>query len=313
MLADMSAPLHPRSAPAIALRMSASSVVIVCLVLLAASRMAAGSQDSMRIHGLWVWKAPSILATKGSAESLRDFCRAEGVSEVYVSVSEHGQMMTHGSMSDMLDVLHRANIRVEALLSSENADEGGAHLEKLLRGVRAILQFNREHPRERFDGIHLDIEPQQRTENKGSGNLRFLPGLVEAYHAVRNLAEPSGLTVNADIQNKLLKGSLEERRTLLSALPRFTLMMYEVSNPHDGDSIERKSHKVRAASGKFLDMAYDGLTGVDLAGMVIALRTPDYDQLLARMLQALDEANGANPHYLGWARHSYNDVVQAAY
>ena len=42
------------------------------------------------------------------------------------------------------------------------------------------------------------------------------------------------------------------------------------------------------------------------------VRTPDYDALLPRMLQILDEANGTNPHYLGWARHSYNDYLKAA-
>jgi len=246
-------------------------------------------------------------------ESLRDFCQAEGINEVYVSLSERNQMMAPDSMSHMLDVLHHTNIRVEALLSSENADEGGAHLDKLLERVRTIVQFDREHPRERFDGIHLDLEPQQRPENKGPGNLRFLPGLVEAYRAVRNLAEPAGLTVNADIQNKLLKGSLEERRMLLSALPRLTLMMYEVSSPNDGDSPGGKSQKAQAASKKFLDMAYQGLSGAHLARMAIALRTPDYEQLLPQVLKAVDEANEANPHYLGWVRHSYNDATQARY
>jgi hypothetical protein len=43
--------------------------------------------------------------------------------------------------------------------------------------------------------------------------------------------------------------------------------------------------------------------------MAIALRTADYGKLLPQMLQALDDANTTNPHYLGWARHSYNDVA----
>ena len=176
--------------------------------------------------------------------------------------------------------------------------------------VRTVVEFNQKNPRERFDGIHLDIEPQQRPENKGAGNLGFLPGLVEAYRAVRRIAEPAGLTVNADIQNKLLKGSLDERRMLLSALPRLTLMMYELSSPTDGDSAEKKAEKARTSSEKFLDMAYQDLGDAHLAKMVIALRTPDYDQLLPKMLAALDETNRANPHYLGWARHSYNDTVQ---
>jgi len=41
--------------------------------------------------------------------------------------------------------------------------------------------------------------------------------------------------------------------------------------------------------------------------MPFALCTPDYGDLLPQMLKKLDDANGANSHYLGWARHSYND------
>jgi hypothetical protein len=30
------------------------------------------------------------------------------------------------------------------------------------------------------------------------------------------------------------------------------------------------------------------------------------------MLAALDQSNGTDPHYLGWARHSYNDTLAGA-
>jgi hypothetical protein len=295
------------------MRNGATCLWALCLAFLPASSLAAGAEEGVPIHGLWVWKGPTVLESARGVESLRDFCRAADVNEVYVSVSERGQMMTEASMSHMIDTLHGAHIRVEALFSSENADEGGPHLEKLLERVQSILQFNQKHQQERFDGIHLDIEPQQRPENKGPGNLRFLPGLVEAYRAVRRLAEPSGLTVNADIQNKLLKGSLEERRMLLSASPRLTLMMYELSSPTDADSIQGRSQKVETASEKFLEMAYQGLDDTHVARMAIALRTADYGELLPDMLKSLDEANRPNAHYLGWARHSYNDSLPGAH
>jgi hypothetical protein len=178
--------------------------------------------------------------------------------------------------------------------------------------VQEVLSFNRQHPRDRFDGFHLDIEPQQRQENKGPGNLAFLPGLVDTYGAVRAIAEQNQMTVNADIPNKLLKGDLNKRQSLLSSLPRFTLMLYELSSPGDGDSTAVQAEKLRQASTKFMDMAYQGLSGGNLAKLAIGLRTPDYQQQLPGMLKTVQDTLAANPHYLGWAWHSYNDTLEDA-
>jgi hypothetical protein len=282
---------------------------LFCGILYAAYSVGAPAvDDPAPVHGLWVWKSPTVLEAPQGAEMLRDFCRAQGINEVYVSVSARSEASEDSQLAHLIGLLHRANIRGEALLSSADADEAGKHREKLLEHVREIVQFNQRHPADRFDGIHLDIEPQQRPENKGPGNLRFLPGLVDAFREVRKVAEQAHLTVNADIQNKLLKGDLGERRMLLAALPRLTLMLYELSSPGDGDSAEKKAEKLRSSSQKFLDMAYEGLGDANVAKMIIALRTPDYGDLLPEMLKTLDEAHRTNPHYLGWARHAYGDV-----
>ena len=111
-------------------------------------------------------------------------------------------------------------------------------------------------------------KPQQRPENKGVGNLQFLPGLVDAYRGVRSLAEPAHLMVNADIQKKLLKGEAAQRKLLLSSLPRLTLMLYELSSPGDRESEQKKIEKLQTESQKFLDTAYDGLQSTGLAKMV---------------------------------------------
>jgi hypothetical protein len=278
--------------------------LLVSVVILAGT---APAQE--RVHGLWVWKSPEVLGASQGAERLRDFCRAQGVNEVYVSYSAATASEEEGDFAHLIDLLHRSRIHVEALLSSTDADEPGKHRDKLLERVSQVVAFNRRHPGGRFDGVHLDIEPQQRPENKGPGNLRFLPDLTEAFRAVRMQAESAGMTVNADIQNKLLKGDVSQRRMLLSALPRVTLMMYELSNPNDGQTPEQKANKAAETSAKFLSMAYEGLGEHHLAGMAIALRTPDYGELLPKMLAQLDEANRDNPHYLGWARHAYNDTL----
>jgi hypothetical protein len=286
-------------------------VWLFCSVLLVVFSVSAfaGATPAL-VHGLWVWKSPTVLAAPRGAEKLRDFCKSEGINEVYLSVSVRSEASEEDRRAHLISLLHDSNVRVEALLSSTDADEPGKHRETLLDGVRKIVQFNQKHPTKRFDGIHLDVEPQQRPENKGGGNLRFLPGLADAFRAVRTLAEQAGMTVNADIQNKLLKGDLDQRKMLLSAVPRVTLMMYELSSPEDGESVEQKADKVEKASQKFLDRAYDGLGDRNLAKMVVALRTPDYGKLLPQMLEKLDDANHTNPHYLGWARHSYNDYLK---
>jgi hypothetical protein len=302
--------MHP-AIPALASLRRIASAWIVCAVGLVTFSAAASAQaGSAPVHGLWVWKSPTVLEAPRGAEDLLDFCRSQDINEIYVSISARSEADEEGKLAHLIALAHRGSIRVEALLSSTDADEPGKHRDTLLNHVRDIVQFNQGHPGNRFDGIHLDVEPQQRPENKGPGNLRFLPDLAEAFRAVRSVAEPAGMTVNADIQNKLLKGDLEQRKMLLSAVGRVTLMMYELSSPGDGDSAEQQAEKAQNASQKFLDMGYDGLGDRNLAKMVIALRTPDYGELLPQMLKKLDDANHANPHYLGWARHSYNDHLQ---
>jgi hypothetical protein len=257
-----------------------------------------------------VWKSPEILSAPHAAEDLLDFCRSQDINEIYVSISAKSEHTEEPQLARLITLMHRSKIRVEALLSSVDADEPGKHRETLLDHARLVVRFNDQNPNDRFDGIHLDIEPQQRPENKGPGNLRFLPGLIDAFREVRRIARPAGMTVNADIQNKLFTGNLDQRKMLLTSLPRVTLMMYELSSPGNGESAEQMADKVQNVSHHFLEIAYDGLDGPNLARMAIALRTPDYGELLPQMLKRLDDVNRDNAHYLGWARHSYNDTLK---
>jgi hypothetical protein len=281
----------------------------ILLTLLAVPLVALGQQSP--VHGLWVWKTPIILDLPSRGEALRDFCRSHQINEVYLSFSsQNGGNAEEREIDKLIDLLHKSHIRVEALLSSTDADEPGKHRDKLMAHVSEVVSYNREHEHERFDGIHLDIEPQQRQENKGPGNLIFLPDLLDAYRAVRAVAEQNQMTVNADIPNKFLKGDLNQRQALMSSLPRLTLMLYELSSPGDGESSTAQADKLRQASRHYMDMAYQGLSGSNLAKLAIGLRTPDYGQQLPDMLKVVQDVLGGNPHYLGWAWHSYNDVAQ---
>jgi hypothetical protein len=285
---------------------------VVAAVICFTAGPSALSQETP-VHGLWVWKTPTLLDLPARGEALRDFCRSHQINEVYLSFSsQNGGSAEEQEIQKLIGLLHHSHIRVEALLSSTDADEPGKHRDKLMAHVNEVLSYNRGHAHERFDGIHLDIEPQQRQENKGPGNLGFLPNLLDTYRAVRVVAEQNQMTVNADIPNKFLKGDVNQRQGLMSSLPRLTLMLYELSSPGDGESTAAQADKLRQASTRFIDMAYQGLNGSNLAELAIGLRTPDYQQQLPNMLKLVQDTLSGNPHYLGWAWHSYNDTLQAA-
>lgn len=140
------------------------------------------------VHGLWVWKSASVLGAPQGVPALRQFCQSAGISEIYVSFPARADGGEERQLANLISALHDSRTRVEALISSLDADEPGAPRAKLLAHARAVLQFNERHSGARFDGIHLDIEPQQRAENKGPGNLKFLDGLIAAYRDVAALA-----------------------------------------------------------------------------------------------------------------------------
>jgi hypothetical protein len=288
---------------------------IACAVLagvLSLLPVGQGFAQDLLVHGLWVWHTPTLLDLPSRGEALRDFCRSQQINEVYLSYSsQNGGAAEEQEIARLIGLLHHAHIRVEALLSSTDADEPGKHRDKLMTHVNEVLSFNHQHPHERYDGFHLDIEPQQRQENKGPGNLAFLPNLVDTYRAVLAMAEQNQMTVNADIPNKLLKGDQGQRQSLMSSLPRLTLMLYELSSPGDGDSTAAQADKLRQTSTKFMEVAYQGLSGPNLAKLAIGLRTPDYQQQLPAMLKVVQDTLSSNPRYLGWAWHSYNDTLDA--
>jgi hypothetical protein len=83
-----------------------------------------------------------------------------------------------------------------------------------------------------------------------------------------------------------------------------------LTSPADQKSAVEKAEQAATTSQKYLAMTYDGVNGGNVAKMAIALRTTDYGNLMQQMLGKLDDANQANPHYLGWAWQSYGDTLQ---
>ncbi len=75
-----------------------------------------------------------VSSRAGGSERLLEFCRAEGIDEVYLSVADRGDLSGLAGFAPLIEALHGAQVCVEALLSSESADEPGRHRDKLLSG-----------------------------------------------------------------------------------------------------------------------------------------------------------------------------------
>ena len=290
------------------------AVALLAALLCWVPGAAAQGQKDQFVHGVWVWKTPVLLDLPARGEALRDFCRSNQINEVYLSfTSQNNAEPEQREIEKVIELLHKSHVRVEgALLSGDDADQPGDNRDKLMGHVNEVVTFNRAHAHQRFDGIHLHIEPQQRQENKGPGNLGFLPDLLNTYRAVFAVAQQNQMTVNADIPKEFLETDGTQRQALMSSLPRLTLMLYEVSSGGGGQSNAAQEDKLRQASTKFVDAAYQGLSGSNLAKLAIGLRTADYQQQLPDMLKVVQDTLAANPHFLGWAWHSYDDVSDAA-
>lgn len=265
---------------------------------------------SSSVHGLWAYNGNSIAASSTGAETLRNFAVAQHINAVYISALPNGNPQLSGEISNLISVLHQSQIHVEALIGNSTADEPGAPRNSLLAIVQNIIQFNQKNPTTQFDGIHLDIEPQQRPENSGANALQFLPNLIETYHEANALAVSANLVVDADIPIEVLRASADQRQLLFTVLPRLTLMLYGISNQANGQTVEQQVTALQQASQKYLSMAYRGLGGDNLATLAIGLDTTDYGyNLIPIMLSAVDQSNASNAHYPGWSRYSYGDYL----
>jgi hypothetical protein len=263
------------------------------------------------VHGLWAYSGNSIVASSTGATTLRDFAISQHINAVYISaIPTSSNPQLSDEISNMILVLHQSQISVEALIGSTTADEPGAPRNAFLAVVQNVVQFNQQFPATKFDGVHIDIEPQQRPENSGANALQFLPNLIETYREANVLAQSANLVVDADIPVEVLRANVDQRQALFTVLPRYTLMLYGITNQSSGLTVQQQTTAIQQASQKDLAMAYDGLTGDNLAAMAIGLDTADYGyDLMPTMLSAVDQSNASNAHYPGWSRYSYSDYL----
>lgn len=161
---------------------------------------------------VWIWETEAfrLLEEHAWAAEVTASLRARGVGTLYLYAdsSEDG-----GPLRDaparyraLLASLHRQGFEVEALLGSASLHSHSYVLPERTAAARSMLQrvldYNREAaPRERFDGVHLDIEPYAlaawNDHTRGTLAIRYLDRSAE-WMAMSRAADPA-LRVGAAI------------------------------------------------------------------------------------------------------------------
>lgn len=169
--------------------------------------------------GMWLWETEKILNDTKEQNILLDFCKSQGITDLYIQVPYKAKTKEAGNNSSMngdgddnweiiwdptpmrslIAKLSVAHVRVHAL----DGDPRFA-LEKwhgrMLALIKRIVEYNKEvSPNERFVGIRYDNEPYLLPNFGGitkEGILRQYLSLLEKSKA---LTKANGIVLSADI------------------------------------------------------------------------------------------------------------------
>jgi hypothetical protein len=143
-------------------------------------------------RGLWVWNTAKLLdpSHEDKLERFLQFCSAQGVREVFLSLEIHEQDRKgapHFDMKDpegyrvFLERAHQAGLAVEALAGTPEWAAEAYHAQALA-AIDAVIEFNRASPvAARFDGVHFDVEPYLLL---GYADPSFRPELLKEFLAM---------------------------------------------------------------------------------------------------------------------------------
>ena len=163
-------------------------------------------------RGIWAWQDSgdpygtlAVVGVPASEDAMVDDLVAWGVVRVYGSYGNR-PVSEPDTIADWNAKLHAAGIESHVLLGEPDdisSREWAALEEKILD---RLIDFNagRSDPLERFDGLHLDIEPQALSEWSSldeAGKYAYLGLLEETYEFVEGVMDFAGSTlpVRADL------------------------------------------------------------------------------------------------------------------
>lgn len=118
-------------------------------------------------RAMWVYRTEALLASQAEQESLLAFCKERRITDLFWQINRdrtQNHAVKHADATRaFLQAAHEQLIRVHAL-DGDPADTFTRNHDRVLAKVEAVIAFNEAG--ERFDGLHLDIEPHALKEWK---------------------------------------------------------------------------------------------------------------------------------------------------
>jgi hypothetical protein len=268
-------------------------------------------------HGMWVYGVAgragetcsltrSLLDDDPQAMDLVRFCEGNQITELYLALGPRAIALSDPRLPNFIAALKRSGRRVEATVGCTRDDCRTGPWRTRIEQVKAYN--DRPETNERFDGIHLDLEPWVGTcpPPPQKCDYSWVPDLIRYYQDASSALEGTGLTLAADISGvKVISDRIQpqERQALLDAATRLVLMEYE----------EYSVDVIHARVNTFIK-------AVDLSrfSFMIATRVQDFGFSKdcqanpccrnGAVLRQFDELYAPTLGYAGWATYKYSDI-----
>jgi hypothetical protein len=158
-------------------------------------------------RALWYWNTPSLLSSQIEEENFVRFLKDHDLSTVYLALpydSEHARRtgsirIDQKKLQPLIRHMHQLGIRVHALLGDKNFALREWH-PFVKATIDNIVRYNGSvGPSERFNGIHLDVEPYLLPGFKSPRRTEILAGYLQLLADVSRQAHQAELVIAADI------------------------------------------------------------------------------------------------------------------
>ena len=186
------------------------------------------SNEQVPERALWVWNAESV-ENEGELNSFFDFVLAHNVSTVFLFVSSKRFEGMEERHRTFLRVAHAHGLKVDAL-NGEPDWLYAKHRDGPDTFVNQVIQFNLANtPDQRFDGIHLDVEPQALVDWKKGKRKDIVQEYLEFLKWCHGKVQRGGIPLKVDVPDQFQRievGPSSLANRVMDLADELVLMVY---------------------------------------------------------------------------------------